>query len=132
MINTIVKYAWFLTIIIFSSALLTLDDHIELVGAAVFYIPAPMLVLGLFVSIPESKKIRMTLIVLSSIGLVAGTVFTLFAMNSGGAQAGVGIFLAMAVIGGIYVASVLCIFVGLAAMKGYSSLIHSSTQNPIL
>lgn len=131
MINTIVKYAWFLTIIIFSSALLTLDDHIELVGSAVFYIPFPMLLLGLFVSVPESKKIRMTLIALSSIGLVVGTVFTLFAMNSGGAQAAVGVFLAMAVIGGIYVASVLSILVIYTAINGYAEITNGNTPKPM-
>ena len=130
MINRIVKYTWFLTIIIFSSALLSLDDHFALVADAVFYMPAPMLVLGLFVSIPESKRIRMALISLSSIGLVVGIGFTLIVMNSSGGQGGVGLFLASAVIGGIYVASVLCMFVGQAAMRGYSSYIHSNTPNP--
>ena len=125
MINRIIKYAWFLTIIIFSSALLSLDDHFELVADAVFYMPLPMLLLGLFVSIPESKRIRMTLIALSSIGLVVGIGYTLIIMNSSGGQGGVGLFIASAMIGGIYVTSLLCIFVGQAVFRGYSAITHN-------
>ena len=134
MINRIIKYAWFLTVIIFSSALLSLGDHFELVADAVFYMPLPMLLLGLFVSIPESKRIRMTLIALSSIGLIVGIGFTLIMMNSSGGQGGVGLFIASAMIGGIYVISLLCIFVGQAVFRGYSAITHNKelqvTRNP--
>ena len=134
MINRIVKYSWLLTIIIFSSALLSLDDHFELVADAVFYMPLPMLLLGLFVSIPENKRIRMTLIALSSIGLIVGIGFTLIVMNSSGGQGGVGLFIASAIIGGIYVISLLCIFVGQAVFKRYSAITHNKelqvTRNP--
>ena len=126
-INTIIKYFWYTTIIIFSVAALTVDSHIKLVGPIIFYVPLPMLFLGLFISTPSSKKIRITLITLSSIGLVIGIGFTLLAVNSGGAQAGVGIFIAWGTIGGVYVASLIFIFVGQAVLKQYSVITHNKS-----
>ena len=106
----IIRYSWIIAMCLVGGALLALNTGNKIVGTILFYLPLPMLVLGLLAGLQMSGIVKYLLVILSSAGLCVGIGFAAIVLNSGGAQGGVGVYLASILISYFYIAAVLVIF----------------------